>query len=472
VRPFNPAVTVICTLLLIMSGIFSLVGSAQGTQYFEGGRQPLALTAQYFDREMEMAEVPSQSLGWARLAIEPVSKVHEAAIRGLGAALEAHAQGKVEAPPEEVRLVEGRLAMVLAEAGKQDLLPQRLSTLAASGSEGARLAALVRFAYGLSDEPPAPEQLQATLRLLTEPARPSHTWATDRLASRALRRLGQEAEASAADARIGDRGARALWRDLGLSALLAVLILVGLVLGLIRLVSRRPLPLLSSGVSPAPWTSSEGYAMAVRAIIFSQAGFLCVPDYSAVSWLLGSLIGWLPMLYYLTRRVPAVHGTGLSELFGLKLQAPVAALLVATLVLIAIEQTFAVGLGLVGQRLDPGRWYEGVQEDLMRGSPAEAAGFFVAGVLGAPLFEEIALRGLVYTSLRIRFGPWASALISAALFSLLHVYSPVAALILLAGAVASALVYERTRSLLPCILAHLLNNAVFVGANLLVFRGA
>jgi membrane protease YdiL (CAAX protease family) len=98
-------------------------------------------------------------------------------------------------------------------------------------------------------------------------------------------------------------------------------------------------------------------------------------------------------------------------------------------------------------------------------------GFFVAAVLGAPLFEEIALRGLVYTSLRTRFGPWSSAVVSAALFSLLHVYSPLSALILFIGAVASALVYERTRSLLPCIIAHWLNNAVVSAVSLLVFRG-
>ncbi len=475
VRPFNPAVTVILTLLLVFGCIFALVGSAEGTLYFEGGRQPLAMTAQYFDRELELAEA-AHSVAWARvlrsLGAAPVEKVREEAIRGLQAALDARAQGDVDATPEQVRLVEGRLALVLAEAGKGERLQARLDPLAGGGPQGSRLTAVVRFAYGLSDERPDAQQLEAALTSLTEPSRPRHTWATDRLASHVFRRLGQEAEASAAEARILERGTRALTRDLGLSAVLVALVLAGLVVGAIRLVSRRPLPLLSSGVSPAPWSGSEGYAMAVRAITFSQAGFLCVPDSSAVSWLLASLIGWLPMLYYLTRRVPATHGTELVELFGLKLKAPVTALLVSSLVLIAIEQSFTVALGLAGQELDPGRWYESVQEDLMRGTPAEAMGFFVSAVLGAPLFEEIALRGLVYTSLRIRFGPWTSAVVSAALFSLLHVYSPIAALILFTGAVASALVYERTRSLLPCIIAHALNNVVFVGASLLVYRGA
>jgi membrane protease YdiL (CAAX protease family) len=329
----------------------------------------------------------------------------------------------------------------------------------------------MRFAYGLSGERPAAEELAAALTVLTDPSRPRPTWATDRLASRVQSRLGQEADARAAEARLADRGRRALTRDLALSALVTALGLAGLVLGALRLVLRRPLPRLSSGVSPAPWSGAEGYAMSVRVIVFSQVGFFCIPDVSAVSLLLGSLLGWLPMLYYMTHRVQVTHGTEIVELFGLRLKAPVMALLVASLVLIAIEQFFAVGLGWAGQALEKGRWYEGVQEDLIRGSPAEAMGFFVAAVLGAPLFEEIAVRGLVYTSLRTRFGPWSSALMSAALFSLLHVYSPVGALILFTGAVASALVYERTRSLLPCIIAHGVNNAVFAAASLLVFRG-
>ncbi len=190
-----------------------------------------------------------------------------------------------------------------------------------------------------------------------------------------------------------------------------------------------------------------------------------------MSLLLGSLLGWLPMMYYLTRRVPAAHGLALSELFGLQRKAPLVSLLLVTLVLIALEQGFTLGLGIAGNSLETGRWYEGVSEELMRGSPAEAVGFFVAAVLVAPLFEELAFRGLVYTTLRIRFGPGLSAVVSAALFTLLHVYSPLGMLTLFTGAVVSALVYERTRSLLPSIIAHAVNNLWVAGASLLMYRG-
>jgi membrane protease YdiL (CAAX protease family) len=476
VRPFNDAVTAVCTLMLAFSVIVTLLGSLEGTRYFESFRQPLAVTAQFFDRELEIAEVPPPTAAWAQplkpVLTSPLPEVHELVIRGLGEALEAHRAGTLGGTPEEVRLVEGRLALVLGEAGKRDQLEGRLRSLAVGGEEEARLAAVIRYAYGLSDEPPDAEQWEEVLPLLTDSARPAHTWATDRLAQRTLLRMGHEEKAREAEARILDRGSRAFARDLWLYGGIVTLGLVGLLLGAFRLVLRRPLPRVSSGVSPAPWSGTEGYAMTVRAITFSQAGFFCIPDFSAVSLLLGFLLGWVPMLYYLTHRVPKVHGVQLDGLFGLRLEAPLSSLLLVTLVLIAIEQAFVMGVGIAGNFLEQGRWYEGVMEELVRGSPAEAVGLFVTAVLGAPLFEELAFRGLVYTSLRTRFGPWLSAVVSAALFTLLHVYSPLGMVMLFTGAVVSALVYERTRSLLPCIIAHAVHNLLVVGTSLLVYRGA
>ncbi|HLL01618.1 MAG TPA: type II CAAX endopeptidase family protein [Myxococcaceae bacterium] len=475
VRPFSDAVTAICTLLLVVGVIVSIVGSLDGGVYFQSFRQPLSVTAQFFDRELELAEVPP-SATWARplvtfLAV-PLPEVREMSIRGFQQALEAHRAGRIEATPEEVRLVEGRLALVLGEAGKKELLEDRLRSLAALGPKEAELAAVVRYAYGLSEEPPGPGQLEAVLPLLTDPARPGHSWATDRLAQRTLARLGDAEQARAAEARGQERGSRALVRDLWLYGVLVALVLVGLGVGLLWLVRRQQLPVLSSGVSAGPWSGTEGYAMTVRAIVFSQAGFLCVPYLGAAGLLLGFLLGWVPLMYYLTRRVPAAHGIQLVELFGLRSRAPLRSLVLVTLLLIAVEQALTMGLGLAGRAFGEERWYEGVMEELMRGTPAEVAGLFLTAVVGAPLFEELAFRGLLYTSLRIRFGPWFSAVVSAALFTLLHLYSVLGTLVLFTGAVVSALVYERTRSLLPSIIAHAVNNLWVVCTSLLVYRGA
>ncbi|HEX8821732.1 MAG TPA: type II CAAX endopeptidase family protein [Archangium sp.] len=475
--PFSTGVTVLCTVLLALVGIFFLSVSAQGGSPLGMLGQPMPLAARYFDRELELADASPNAVPWAsllkRLFFSPTTDLLDEAHQELRSVLEAHERGEIHGAPPEVLRIEGRLMLVLAEAGKRDLLKARLDRLAARGPDGERLAAMVRFAYGLSDERPTAGEVEAMLVLLREEGRPDPTWASDRLASRVLRRLGNEPDARAAEERILERGARALTRALWFSGGFVALMLVGLTLGALRLKSREPLPRLSSGVGPAPWSYAEGYDLTVRSGAF---GLVAVLVYSTLLGVLAAdafpmglpfttLVGSLPMLYYLTRWVPAVHGTRLVELFGLRLEAPVTALLVATLVLIGLEQLPGMGVNLLSQQ----PWYEGVLEGAMFGGPLEVVMLFVDAVIWAPLFEEIACRGLLYTSLRTRFDPWKSALVSAALFTLPHMYSPLVALGLFLGAVASAVIYERTRSLLPCILAHAVNNALVFGA-LLVYR--
>src|SRR5262249_51207300 len=76
----------------------------------------------------------------------------------------------------------------------------------------------------------------------------------------------------------------------------------------------------------------------------------------------------------------------------------------------------------------------------------------------APIVEEMTFRGLLYGTLRARFGPWPSALTSAVLFALPHGYAVAGSLSVLVSGVLWAWAYERTKSLLPGIFAHAANN--------------
>ena len=90
----------------------------------------------------------------------------------------------------------------------------------------------------------------------------------------------------------------------------------------------------------------------------------------------------------------------------------------------------------------------------------------VASVVLAPVFEEIIFRGVLYGSLRARFGVWPAVVMSAAIFALAHGYGAAGfASVFLSGAL-WAWSYERTRSLLPGMIAHMANNAA-VGLTLL-----
>lgn len=104
------------------------------------------------------------------------------------------------------------------------------------------------------------------------------------------------------------------------------------------------------------------------------------------------------------------------------------------------------------------------------GPLAPAATILVVAVL-APVIEEALLRGVVLGALRGRFGPWPAIVASAIAFSLLHAsawsFIPLTVL-----GVALGWLAVRSRSLWPAVGAHVLYNAVLVGAALYKALGA
>lgn len=88
--------------------------------------------------------------------------------------------------------------------------------------------------------------------------------------------------------------------------------------------------------------------------------------------------------------------------------------------------------------------------------------FAVAVVLAAivaPVVEETAFRGMLYGALRGRVGVWVSAIVSGAIFALVHPTLPGQFLPILALGVVLAMLREKTGSLVPGIICHSLNNA-------------
>ena len=86
----------------------------------------------------------------------------------------------------------------------------------------------------------------------------------------------------------------------------------------------------------------------------------------------------------------------------------------------------------------------------------------------APLGEELFFRGFFYGSLRNWRGPILAALLTGAVFGLIHVGSaPIGYLVPLAVFGAGlCLLYELTGSLYPAIALHALNNSIALGVNL------
>ena len=117
----------------------------------------------------------------------------------------------------------------------------------------------------------------------------------------------------------------------------------------------------------------------------------------------------------------------------------------------------------------------GVTSDQASQFPLQQSGtvgrlaIWVAGVVLAPIAEEIFFRGYVFRAMSARKGYARGLVYSSALFGLLH-FNLAAFLPLAVGAMLLALSYRRTGSLWTPIVAHALNNA-FAFAALTFFSG-
>jgi membrane protease YdiL (CAAX protease family) len=81
--------------------------------------------------------------------------------------------------------------------------------------------------------------------------------------------------------------------------------------------------------------------------------------------------------------------------------------------------------------------------------------------IAAPISEEVCFRGMLFGGLRTRLPRLAAALISALLFGGLHALTGVSAVPpLIAFGFILALLYEKTGSIVPGIILHMLNNSV------------
>ena len=84
----------------------------------------------------------------------------------------------------------------------------------------------------------------------------------------------------------------------------------------------------------------------------------------------------------------------------------------------------------------------------------------------APVVEELIFRGFIYSSLRRYVTPLPAVLLSALLFAIMHP-SGTAVVQIVGIGIVLAVLYERTRSVVPCIVCHALNNFLAFGLILL-----
>ena len=212
----------------------------------------------------------------------------------------------------------------------------------------------------------------------------------------------------------------------------------------------------------------RGGAISAIVLLLLLSGNQWLADRPIVAEALDAPIMYVPVVLLAWRMLLVPAAAGFAGVFGLRPRSggwrP--ALLTAA-VLVGAGVVFDAGLALGGGWLQfDSHWAEWFDSDLAWGPPAAVAVTLAATVVLAPVFEEIIFRGLLYGSLRARFGVGPSIAMSALIFAFAHGYGAAGfASVFLSGAL-WAWSYERTRSLLPAIAAHMANNAT-VGLTLL-----
>lgn len=99
------------------------------------------------------------------------------------------------------------------------------------------------------------------------------------------------------------------------------------------------------------------------------------------------------------------------------------------------------------------------QEDIAEGFGAVPVQVLLI-VLAAPISEELCFRGMLYGGLRERYPRYVAAALAGFLFGALHFFTGVSAVPpLIAFGFVLCLLYEKTGSIVPGVLLHMLNNS-------------
>ncbi|MDF0675547.1 MAG: type II CAAX endopeptidase family protein [Nitrospira sp.] len=356
-----------------------------------------------------------------------------------------------------------RLAILLGESGQETAALAESKGWQSRGPSALLFEQLIEAAYGSQ---PLDRTYEAELQATLAEALPGG-WFYDHLAARLARRADdQDLLVTVEEQSLlrEDRGQR--W----ISPLI-VFELICLVIGsimLVGIVGRRgqgidSLRLHVPGVPP-PWPGGTAAAVILRGgalevvttVVILSTSLFQHEALRAFAIPLASLP--LLILAYVQLLKPA--GLTFRDGFGLRIGRENHRRLAC--VILAVVAAGLWGEWVMGQAAEflnlNDHWTEWFDQELVWGTPPVMAVSVIEYVVFAPIFEELAFRGLLFAMFRRRFEFLPAALISTTLFALAHGYSLIGFLSVFWSGFLWAWVYERTGSLIPGMVAHATNN--------------
>jgi membrane protease YdiL (CAAX protease family) len=363
-----------------------------------------------------------------------------------------------------------RLFVTLAETGRFDELKQALESFDANPEEMV-IAEAIRYAYlDPGAEPPMSD-------IVTGASLLPLGWAADHLRIRIAQKMGYKRLELFINRRMQATAERLRLNVLHLTGVVAALCILGIFLIWRYRLFTADIRWYGS-VLETPWRFQQGVDVIIRSAVFGLLIAIALQMVEThyfkpgvlASW--GTLFASLPMIWFIRQRLLKPRGISLRQAFGLSLcDTGWGQLVKVSLGFLAIEWLGTVLIGWLGWRLGVGsHWSDGVQERMIFG-PSETVWLAAVNfILWAAIFEEIGFRGLLYTTLRKRLNMKLAIILSALIFSAMHLYSLAGFLSVFWSGMVLAYVYERYHSLLPGMIIHGASNLLSLSTVLLFYR--
>lgn len=356
-----------------------------------------------------------------------------------------------------------RLAVLLGESGRDKEALAEVQGWQDRGVPAAFYEQLIVAAYGAQ---PLSTVQAAYLQAMLAEAVPNG-WFYNQLSVRLARRGGHQALLATVEQQSAGNADRVQqWiRPLIVTEVICLMIGSVMLLGIVRLRGQRVdiLRVHGPGVPP-PWSGRTAVAVILSGGAFGAlitVACMSVPtlEQSSVSALVIPLAN-LPLLTLTYVQLLKPAGLTFWSGFGLRIKNSSHGRLAC--IIVAVIAAGLWGEWALGRATEvfnlTNHWTEWFDPNLVWASPAKLTVSVLEYVVFAPIFEEIAFRGLLYATLRRRLPFLPAAIISTSIFALAHGYSLIGFLSVFWSGFLWAWIYERTGSLIPGMVAHAMNN--------------